>query len=103
MIKYILCAMHCCDLGFGIKFPFPIYLHTEFPAPTSRCNSRSSVMELGAEIYKQTFTDTHALHFTDTTCSTGNALLKKNMVQNTRTLWSILSILSSIIIQPIDK
>ena len=54
--------MHCCDLGFGIKFPFPIYLHTEFPAPTSRCNSRSSVMELGAEIYEQTFTATHALH-----------------------------------------
>ena len=38
--------MHCCVLGFGIKFPFLIYL-TEFPAPTWRCNSRSSVMELG--------------------------------------------------------
>ena len=27
--------------------------------------------------HEQTFTATHALHFTDTTCSTGDALLKK--------------------------
>ena len=84
--------MHCCDLGFGIKFPFPIYLHTEFPAPTSRCNSRSSVMELGDMGYIWDMNKILLPHM-HCTLLTQHAVLnfsKHCIAQSTRTLWSIL-------------
>ena len=83
--------MHCCVLGFGIKFPFLIYL-TEFPAPTSRCNRRSSVMELGDMGYIWDMNKNLLPHM-HCTLLTQHAVLncsKHCIAQSKRTLWSIL-------------